>query len=162
MDTSTSVPLSVAQAAAHASVSTKTIRRWLTAGRLEASRGPDGAWLIDPSALDSAMLAPGLSKDSPALHVGHGQVQSIVQTLLDRVEQQAERIGRLDAELVSTRLQLAAAENRLLALEAPKETASQERPLAGSTDALPVEPTQTPAAPSQRAPWWMPWRRATS
>src|SRR6266568_2932407 len=153
MDTSTSVPLSVAQAAAHAKVSTKTIRRWLTAGRLEASRGLDGAWLIDPAALDRAILAPGPSTDSPALHVGHGQVQSIVQTLLDRVEQQAERIGRLDAELMSTRQQLAAAESRLLALEAPREPASTQRPFWADSEGVSVETTQTPAKTPQRAPW---------
>jgi hypothetical protein len=162
MDTTTSVPLSVAAAAAQANVSTKTIRRWLSAGRLEASRGLDGAWLIEPSALETAMLTPGPSTDSPTLHVGHGQVQSIVQTLLDRVEQQAERIGRLDAELVSTRLQLAVAENRLLALEAPKRTPSQERPFLADSVGVSVEPTQTSTRTPQRAPWWAPWRRATS
>src|SRR4051812_17196854 len=112
MDTST-VPLTVAQAAEHAKVSTKTIRRWLTAGRLEASRGLDGAWLVDVEALDRAIATPGPSTDSPALVNGHGQGAAIVQTLLDRLEQQAERIGHLDAELVSTRLQLAATERRL-------------------------------------------------
>lgn len=162
MDTSTSVPLSVAQAAAHASVSTKTIRRWLTSRRLEASRGPEGAWLIDPAALEAAMLTPGPSTDSPTLHVGHGQVASIVQTLLDRVEQQAERIGRMDAELVSTRLQLAEAETRLLALEAPNETTPSKIAHTSDSEGVSAESTQTSSTPPQRAPWWAPWRRVTS
>jgi hypothetical protein len=108
------------------------------------------------------MLSPGPSTDSPALHVGHGQVQSIVQTLLDRVEQQAERIGRLDAELMSTRLQLAAAESRLLALEAPKvaiqETDVPEIAPGRASEGSTVEPTQTPAVTRDGRPWWRFWR----
>jgi hypothetical protein len=159
MDTSTSVPMSVAAAAAHARVSTKTIRRWLTAGRLEASRGPDGSWLIELDALDRAIATPGQSVDSPTLAIGHGQVQAIVQDLLIRLEAQAERIGRLDAELVSTRTQLSVAEQRLLALEAPK--ADSLEITSRRDDAFRQEPTPVAAAePVRHRLWWQLWRRA--
>ncbi|MBV9581459.1 MAG: helix-turn-helix domain-containing protein [Chloroflexi bacterium] len=100
----TSVPLSVADAAKHAHCSTKTIRRWLTSGRLQASRGPDGAWVIDQADLERAIATPGPSTDSPTLATGRRMDMTIVQELLDRLERQAERLGQqLDAELVSTR-----------------------------------------------------------
>ena len=98
MDTSTSVPMSVAQAAARASVSTKTIRRWLSSGRLQATHGPDGAWLIEPADLDRAVTLPGQSTDSPVLHPGHGQVQSIVQELVRTIERQAGELATVRLE----------------------------------------------------------------
>jgi len=156
MDTTMSVPLSVAQAATRASISTKTVRRWLTAGRLQASRGPDGAWLIDPDELDRAITAPGQSTDSPTLATGHGQVTSIVQDLLNRLEAQAERIGHLDAQLTSTRQQLAAAEVRLLALEAPTP-APDLRPVSGDSEHAVAEPIQSPPAPPPKRAWWRFW-----
>src|SRR3954453_12259015 len=99
MDTTTSVPLSIAQAATRAAISTKTVRRWLTSSRLQASRGLDGAWVIDPDDLERAIATPGQSTDSPALATGRRVDMSIVQDLLNRLETQAERIGHLDAEL---------------------------------------------------------------
>jgi|SRR5579864_882552 len=41
--------------------------------------------------------------------------------LLERLERQAERIGQVDPELVSTRAQLSDARMQLLALQAPKD-----------------------------------------
>lgn len=150
------VPLTVAQAAQHARVATKTIRRWLASGRLEASRGLDGAWLIDVDALDRAVATPGQGTDSPGLALGHGQVQSLVHSMLDRLEAQAQRIGQLDAELVSTRAELAEARQRLLALEAPKPEPADFSPTVGEKE-FPAEPTE-----NSRPAWWQVWRRVTA
>lgn len=114
-DTDTSsVHLTVAQAAARASVSTKTIRRWLSSGRLQAAHGPDGAWIIEPADLDRAVTTPGPSTDSPALHPGHGQVQSIVQELVRTIERQA-------GELAAVRLERDQFAEQLRMLQAPQE-----------------------------------------
>jgi hypothetical protein len=53
-------------------------------------------------------------------------------------------------------------EQAQLALAAPKEPASQNRPFLADSDGVSVEPTQTPAKTPQRVPWWAIWRRATS
>lgn len=143
MDATMSVPLSVAQAAVRAGVSTKTIRRWLGGGRLEATRGIDGAWLIDPEALEQARLTPGQSTDSPTLHAGHGPVQSMVQDLLDRLERQSQRIGQLEAELAEARRALPAPDTSVGFTGSPPRNGT-------------VEPTQTPSEATRRA-WWRLW-----
>jgi excisionase family DNA binding protein len=151
-DTDTSlVHLTVAQAAQRAGVSTKTIRRWLASGRLPSGRA-GLAHVIDSDELDRAMATMGQSTDTvhvPSGAPGRVPSMSIVQDLLDRLERQGQRIGQLEAELVQTRAQLA--------LPTP-----QERPFLGPTDALPAELTQTPSQTLRRAPWWMPWRRASA
>jgi hypothetical protein len=141
MDTTTSVPLSVADAAKHARCSTKTIRRWLTSGRLEASRGSDGAWLIEIDELDHAIATPGPSTDSPTLATRHGQDMSIVQELLDRLERQAQRLGELEAENAQLR-----------ALQAPVTT---QTVLAAPRNGLHIEPTCEPSNPKRH--WWRLW-----
>jgi hypothetical protein len=151
MDTTTSAPLSVDQAAAVAGVSTKTIRRWLTSHRLEASRNPDGAWSIDPEALDRARSAPGQSQDSPTLHTGHGQVQSIVQELIATIERQAGELATLRIE----RDQLAA---QLAALPAPVTSTVPEIDPQRDSEHDAVEPTQTSSETPQARPWWAFWR----
>jgi hypothetical protein len=116
----------VAQAAARAGISTKTIRRWLSSRRLEATRGPDGAWLIDPDALDRAIATPGPSTDSPGLRRGHEPDTAIVQELLGRLERQAERIGFLESELAQVQAQLLALHARAsLALHQLRATGRQ-------------------------------------
>ncbi|MGI9146035.1 MAG: helix-turn-helix domain-containing protein [Chloroflexota bacterium] len=145
MDATTAVPLSVAQAASTAGVSTKTIRRWLASGRLEAGRGPDGTWLIDIDALERASITPGPSTDSPALHTGHGQVQSIVQELVRTIERQA-------GELAQVRLERDQLAGQLRALQAPMPEIAPQRAAAAST----VETTPRPAD-SRRRPWLLRW-----
>ena len=149
LDTATSVqpslPLSVSQAAARAGISTKTIRRWLSSHRLDATRGPDGAWLIDPDALARAIATPGLSMDSPARHRGQGQDVAIVQEVLGRLERQAERIGFLESELAQVQAQL-------LALQAPRAISSG----ALGRDAAAADGTAQPLAEPNR-PWWRFW-----
>lgn len=138
------VPLSVAQAASSAGVSTKTVRRWLTSGRLEAVRGPDGAWLIEPEALEHARLTPGPSTDSPALHPGRGQDMSIVQELLDRLERQAGEIATLRGQV----------DQLQRALQAPIPEIAPQRDSEGHA----VESTQTPSVARNGRPWWRRWR----
>jgi excisionase family DNA binding protein len=161
MDTTidTSTVLTVGQAAEMAGVSTKTIRRWLHSGRLEAGRAGE-AYVITAAALKAAQDWTPSMDSAHVLSVAPGRVPStstLSTDLLDRLERQAERIGHLEAELAQVRAQLVA-----LPAPAPAALASQGRPFLGPTDALPVEPTQTPATAPRRAPWWAPWRRAMS
>lgn len=154
MDTTidTSTILTVSQAATAAGVSTKTVRRWLHSGRLEAGRAGE-AYVITAAALKAAQdWTPSIDTDH-VLSVAPGRVPStstLSSQLLDRLERQAQRIGQLEAELAQARAQL-------LALPTPAEIAPQR-----VSDALAPEPTQTTSQPRNGRPWWMPRRRATS
>lgn len=149
MDTST--VLTVAQAAELAGVSTKTVRRWLHSGRLEAGRAGE-AYVITTAALERAQAWTPSMDSAHVLSVTPGHVYStstLSSDLLDRLERQAQRIGQLEAELAQARA--------LLALPLPADIAlgrDSERVVGG----LP----STAAVSRERAPWWMPWRRATS
>lgn len=150
MDTST--VLTVSQAAEMAGVSTKTIRRWLHSGRLDAGRAGE-AYVITAAALERAQAWTPSMDSTHVLSVAPGRVQStstLSSDLLDRLERQAQRIGQLEAELAQARAQL-------IALPSPAEIAPRV-----DSEHTASEVTQTPASTSQRVPWWAPWRRATS
>src|SRR5438552_7582880 len=147
-----SVQLTVQQAAQHAAVSPKTIRRWLSSGRLAACF--DGqAYAIDQADLERAAASGRpLDVQPPAGRTnGHVQSMSIVQELLDRLERQAGEITALRIE----RDQLAV---RLLALQAPKSDSPVVAPERDS-EGLAVELPREPSEPSQaiRRPWWLRW-----
>jgi excisionase family DNA binding protein len=154
-DTDTSpVHFTVAQAAEHARVSTKTIRRWIASGRLTTGRA-GLLHVIDRQDLERAMATVGPSLDSPRVprlaQTGQSMSLSMSTDLLDRLERQAERVGRLEAELALLRAQLA--------LAAPKEPPSQERPISGDSEQVASEPTQTPLEQRNGRPraWWRWW-----
>src|SRR5438874_13761501 len=82
--TASTVHLSVQQAAEQARLSTKTIRRMIRRGQLRAEL-VDGAYVIDPDALDQAVTvgSPGQSIDRP-LSATTGRLDlSNVQALLE-------------------------------------------------------------------------------
>jgi len=139
--------LTVAQAALVAGVSTKTVRRWIRSGRLDAGRAGD-AYVITPDALQRAKDWTPSIDTSPVPWRAHGHVESTstVSQLLDRLERQAQRIGQLEAELDHARVQL-------LALQAPSETATGR-----ATDDV-VDDTTQPTSARARAWWRWPWRR---
>src|SRR5919199_1569508 len=118
------VYLSVQQAAEHARVSTKTIRRMIRRGQLRADL-VDGAYVIGREALGHALLAgppSGQSMDrlaSPrAERLDLSSVQPLLEAatrpLVERLANQAEEIGRL-------RVELQQAQERIRALEASRE-----------------------------------------
>jgi hypothetical protein len=68
--------------------------------------------------------------------------------LLQVTIDQAERLVRLEAELEQ-------AQERIRALEAPREPSTAQIALGAPTDGLVVEPPTAPAQPQR--PWWRFW-----
>lgn len=108
-----SLQLSVDQAANFAGVSSRTIRRWLETRRLAGT--PHGnTFRIDQADLEYAMEHPeGLPEEEPppppvlartdqlASSFAQAMQSVVISPLYDRLEQQAQRIGQLEAELTA-------------------------------------------------------------
>jgi excisionase family DNA binding protein len=153
------VYLSVQQAAEHARVSTKTIRRMIRRGQLRADL-VDGAYVIDREALGHALLAgppSGQSMDRPASPRAERLDLSSVQPLLEaatrplveRLASQAEEIGRL-------RVERQQAQERSRALAASREPPTRlGTTITATTDNAPHAVVQE-SAPIKRA-WWRFW-----
>lgn len=154
--------LTVAEAAAHLGVSSDTVRRRIRRGDLRAMQvpTPNGpAWRVLLGVLPSAMSTLDGVPSSPAMHV---EAPLLAQLLADA---QAELVRKAEAAAMwQARAEFLASqlEQAQLALTAPREAASQERPISNVSEGVPVEPSQTPRETPQRAPWWQPWRRVTS
>jgi hypothetical protein len=110
------VQFTVDQAANHAHLSTKTIRRYIRSQRLPAAVGADGAYVIDQGDLERVMRGEGQAAeqvDAPpppylarlnvadqlGASIAHALTESLAVPLLDRLEAQAMRIGQLEADL---------------------------------------------------------------
>jgi excisionase family DNA binding protein len=146
-------------------VSLGTIRRRIARGELRAERvhRPQGhvwqVWL-EPAqdAVDPPIQPPASNLPQ---HPGEMQRAETMSVFLVPLLQQA--MQPLVDELADTRAQLVSQAERIGRLEAEIDhmtAASLLMPQTGPTDAFVAEPTQTPATTPQRAPWWMPWRRA--
>lgn len=158
-------------------VSERTIRNWITSGKLSAEKSA-GTFRIDREQLngfvtadwrnsapaerngaDSATFRRLLPRTLPLSGPAMLELVHLVAQLQVDVVQKAEAAAmwQTRAEFLASQL-----EQAQLALEAPKEPTSTERPFLADSEHAASAPTQTPAEPSRRAPWWMPWRRATS
>jgi excisionase family DNA binding protein len=154
--------LTIAEAAAHLGVSSDTVRRRIRRGDLSAMQvhTPNGpAWRVLLGALPSAVPTLDGAHSSAAMHV---EAPLLAQLLADA---QAELVRKAEAAAMwQARAEFLAGqlEQAQLALAAPKEMASHQRPQISDSDGLTAETTQTPATTPQRVPWWLPWRRVTS
>jgi hypothetical protein len=82
---------------------------------------------------------------------------------ISEVAQLRDELERARADLVDHAGQLAEAREQLRALSAPSVATWSERLQTSDSERVSVEVTRrTPSKPPQRAPWWRPWRRATS
>ncbi len=165
---------SVTEAAQVLGVSPNTVRARIKAGRLRAERAqrPQGEVIrvyLDaedlpapgtseppaqvPATGTSQDVPPGTSQIVPAQQVAAlgrlvqeaiAPIERERDRLLDLTIQQAERIGRLEAEL-----------DQLTAT-------SLLRPISSDSERVSGEPTQTPATTPHRASWWRFWQRATA
>jgi excisionase family DNA binding protein len=152
--------LTIAEAATQLGCSVDTIRRRIRRGEVVAEqvptqRGP--AWRVKLGTLLGSQPTVGSMLGSNAMHV---EAPLLAQLLADA---QAELVRKAEAAAMwQARAEFLAGqlEQAQLALAAPKQPASQERPFLRDSEGVPVESTQTPARTPQRAPWWMPWRRA--
>ena len=160
------VPLS--DAAARLGMSVDALRRRVRRGRVAAQKGdrPRGpVWLVDPTVLATIAAPAGATVVAPAMVDGHhdgggvanghhgdgGCVELELLARLDRM--QAELLARTEAaavwqaraELLAG--QLADAQQRILALEAPQTAAVAPEP-APNGEAVPEPPMR---------PWWRRW-----
>jgi excisionase family DNA binding protein len=152
--------LSVREAAERARTSDRTVRRWIAEGKLPATKTADG-WTVDESDL-AEHLDGRTSVDGQADGRTHGRPSAEAPLLAELVRDLTRQNIELAGLVGSLQQRLSFADERIRALEAPKETTSPESPQIEPSDASPVEVTQRPATQPRRAPWWMPWRRATS
>ncbi len=179
--------LSVEMAGQVSGIPSRTLRRWVRAGRLPATEGPRGKLVRLGDALALAELTGRVAATdrpsdgqpaNPATYAGHvtgqvsdnadaddqasatsGQASAIspaarsqletirdawLAPLIERIQNQAERIGRLEAERDAA---LAEVEQLKAAQDAPS-AAQEPRHGAQPADTAP----DTPA--SSQAPWW--------
>jgi excisionase family DNA binding protein len=163
---SSSTWLTIAEAAAALGVSVDTVRRRLKRGELQAQqmpteRGP--VWRVAIDAMHSVPSTPGTNGHSVpgtpsrvAKHAVHDSRVELRPELLKTLEllerAQAEVVAKAEAaSMWQTRaellaLQLHQAEERILALEAPRESVADEIAVADT------------APSARRRPWWAFWR----
>lgn len=154
--------LTIAEAAAQLGVSSDTVRRRIRRGELPAQQvtTPNGpAWRVLLGVLPSAVPTLDGAPSSAAMHV---EAPLLARLLADTQAELVRTAGaaamwQARAEFLAGQL-----EQAQLALAAPKEPASQERPFLSDSDAVAVDPTQTSSQTPQRAPWWQFWRSVTA
>lgn len=122
------VHLSVDQAAEHAGVSTKTIRRMIGRGQLGTGRVGQ-TYVIELSELERAMRERELSRDSRTVQsTGHGQLAESMLANRDALRELMREAVRAElapllVELDSLRVQRDQLSARVRMLEAPQEEA---------------------------------------
>lgn len=154
--------LPIAEAATHLGLSAKTVRRRLKAGDLLSRQVTTQHGLAYEVWVDEAVRGNG--------HVGRvatsssqtGTQQPDETTLeLVRLVDRIQRENRDLAGMVgSLQARLGFAEDRIRALEAPKEPHSPEIALQRDSDAVRSELTQKASEPPRARPWWRMWGRA--
>jgi excisionase family DNA binding protein len=143
--------VSVQEAAARLGVSPSTIRRWVKDGRVRSERvsrpqgyvvlvelpeqAPTATYPQHPPQV-STHLPTAAPTELARAEVMAAYVEQIQRPLLERIESQAERIGRLEAENEQLRGQLA--------LAAPKGEPADHHPVV-------IHGTDT------KRPWWKFW-----
>jgi hypothetical protein len=159
--------LPLAEAAPRLGLSRHQLRRRIRAGQI-ANRQVQGLHgLTYEVCLDSDATVPSASRhpddrNGDATVMVTPPLAELVSLVRDTQTQllqatAAAAMWQTRAEMLSNQV-----ERLQLALEAPKEPASPERPQTSDSEGVAVEPTQTSSASPKRAPWWAPWRRATS
>jgi excisionase family DNA binding protein len=149
--------LSAREAADVCKVSERTIRNWISAGKLPAKRTPAGFRVRAedlPTPSENGAATSGKNGHGAEASAELSDLVALVRELIPKAE--AAAMWQARAEFLASQL-----EHAQLALAAPKADSPEIAP-GRDSDALATEPTQTPAKGPQRAPWWMPWRRATS
>lgn len=131
--------LSITQAAERLSVNPKTLRRWINAGKIAATKeiGPRGEeWRIHAQSLPqsgdsiqkphrAAPAPPPLSEDIQAMRAAQ---DAILTEMRERMGSMARHIESLEAELHDTRAQLSQFQDQVIkALPAPQKTTFLER-----------------------------------
>ncbi len=148
--------LSLAEAAAHLGVSVKTARRRLKAGELisrQVATAHGQAYEVWLPSNGTVVTQTSRLNDAGTQRVDDGTTVELVR-LVDRLQREnrdlaglvgalQERVGTLQAQL---------------ALAAPKEPASQNRPFLADSEGMSLDPTQTPRERSNGRPWWAFWR----
>lgn len=155
--------LPLAEAAAHLGVSTDTARRRLRKGLLVGEQRPTPQGFTWWVRIGAAAQAAG----SPTQPAQAGVVE-LAQLVRDLQRQNLELAGLLG----SLQQRLVYAEDRVRALEAPREKRNPDSEISdsavvradvpeiaphGPTDGLGVSTTGTPSAAPQRASWWRRW-----
>lgn len=145
--------LSVREVAKRLATSDRTVRRYLASGQLAGSRTADG-WTVSADDLDQFLATRTDTPSSNGHHADNGVAELV--HLVDRLQREnrdlAGMVGSLQQRLIF-------AEDRIHALEAPKQTNPAEiapqRPSANGT----TETSQRPPEQRNSRPraWWRWW-----
>jgi excisionase family DNA binding protein len=134
--------LSAREAAASVGVTERTIRNWISSGKLRAERTPAG-FRVRPEDLPSVPSAP--TATVPAMTADVSALVGLVDRLTRENRDLASLVGQLQERTANLQAQLA-----LPAGDTSK--IAPERPSANGT----AEPTQQPSDTKRRA-WWRWW-----
>lgn len=144
--------LSAREAATAAGVSERTIRNWISAGKLSAERTSAGFRVrsedlgnVPTSAATSAAIA-GKNGTVPEPSADLSALVDLVRELLPKAE--AAAMWQARAEHLANQLEQAQ--------RALPEPTPQIRPQTSDSKSLSLEPTQTPPE-ARRRPWWRVW-----
>jgi hypothetical protein len=161
-DTDVEVWLPLADAAPRLGLSRHQLRRRIRAGQIanRQVQGPHGLTYevcLDPDATVTSGSRHPDDRNGDTTVTVTPPLAELVSLVRDTQTQLLQATAA--AAMWQTRAEMLASqvERLQLALEAPKEPVSQERSQTVDSDAVSIEPTQTPSETHNGRPWWRLW-----
>lgn len=153
--------LSARQAATICHVSERTIRNWISAGKLPAERTPEGFRVREedlagklPTHAEARSESSGSGGTGSAVSVDLSELVHLVAKLQADVVSKAEAAAMWQARAEMLAAQLEQAQRALPAPQPPQP--AQDAPRGDSV--APRYPEASVSATALRRPWWMFWR----